>query len=68
VVDFTKHPKQKKPTIQIHPRALKEEKQCCDCTFFIENVDGANTLGYCSELKEPTLKYDECGAFTKSTD
>lgn len=60
--------KQKKQTIQIHPRALKQEKECQDCTFFIENADPFNKLGWCKERKEPTLKYDECGLFTKKID
>lgn len=60
--------KQKKQIIQIHPRALVQEKECQDCIFFIENRDAKNPLGYCKELKEPTLKYDECGLFTKKID
>ena len=52
-------------TIQIHSRVLPQEKQCCDCIAFIENIDPKNSLGYCSSLQEPTMKYDECGAFSR---
>ena len=45
-------------------RVLPSEKQCCDCAFFIENIDSKNPLGYCKWRVEPTLKYDECGAFS----
>ena len=55
-------------TIQIHPRVLAQEKQCCDCTFFVENIDPMNSLGWCSNLNEITMKYDECGAFVRANE
>ena len=54
-----------KKLIQIHSHVLPQEKQCCDCIAFIENIDSKNSLGYCSTLQEPTMKYDECGAFVR---
>ena len=54
-------------TIQIHPRVLAQEKQCCDCTSFVENIDPMNSLGWCSNLNEMTMKYDECGTFVRAS-
>jgi hypothetical protein len=49
---------------QTQSRVLKYEKECCNCQSFIENINPANRLGYCSTHQEPTMKYDECPAWT----
>jgi len=60
--------KQKKPTIQIHPRALPREKECGDCTYFVHNIDPQKRIGWCKLNEEATTNYDECSAFSPTTE
>lgn len=54
------------PKKPVTPFIAKHEKECSDCFAFIENIDPANPLGYCSVHAEPTMSHDECSAFKKA--
>jgi hypothetical protein len=55
-----------KQIIQIHPRVLKEDRNCCECMHSSEltNITPTNEL-YCSFHLRNTNRYDECPAYEK---
>jgi hypothetical protein len=56
-----------KQIIQIHPRVLKEDRNCCECTYYEPNSSESNTPanGECEVMDRVVGAYDECSSFNR---
>lgn len=54
----------KRPAVQVHPRVLIVDHQCCDCAHGKE-FNGATFNLNCTFHDRMVNKYDECSAFEK---
>lgn len=52
------------PVKQVHPRVLKEDRNCCDCIYY-EPPHNEHYSGECELLDREVGAYDECNSFTR---
>lgn len=56
-----------KKVIQVHPRVLVQEKNCCDCVYYESNQMNLPNHGECEVMNREVGAYDECGSFTRKS-
>lgn len=49
--------------IQIHPRVLKQDHNCCDCSYLDHTKQDKPFYPYCTLHEKEVQQYDECSAF-----